>query len=403
MHRFTCLWLLSLFTLGRTNPQTIEVKVRSKNVSPRDSQDPKYVVGLVKADVEIVERPSARSIVMTAPDGVKYKCQIPDPNANETLELKKPTIEAEAGEISEEAFTTKLSANIKRKLGSRCLTKVEGYWTYEVCPFRKVQQYHQEGVVKSLEFNLGTHDESLDGLNHHTELTQTFAEGSGGRQSLVRYVCNPNKKAGVKMLKKAAHVIKTVLEPQELMYHFEIHTTAACMSQRPTRGPKTPLELILPIQNQCTSHTQGWWTYTVCFLKSVTQMHEETIKKAGATAATRETTALMNLGTIEKHLDLEATVKVHRGASNQESYLSQYYDGGTLCDVGLKQARRTEVRYYCHPEENIFIISVTEVEACSYVIRIDTKLLCTHEAFEPPKQAVNEMVCQPMEPVDRQM
>ena len=44
----------------------------------------------------------------------------------------------------------------------------------------------------------------------------------------VTYICNP-KTEGMK--KKDAHKLTTVREPQELVYHFEIKTTAACIDE----------------------------------------------------------------------------------------------------------------------------------------------------------------------------
>lgn len=35
------------------------------------------------------------------------------------------------------------SAKLQKAYGKGCFTKAKDYWTYEVCPFSKIRQYHK--------------------------------------------------------------------------------------------------------------------------------------------------------------------------------------------------------------------------------------------------------------------
>ena len=98
---------------------------------------------------------------------------------------------------------------------SKCIFKKHGFWTYEVCPFQHIQQYHlNKDNSRDPLHSLGNHDqqlsqslsvESLTDIISHTNMDNTndnndllayeyiqyFTGGSDGRQSRVKFKC-PN-------------------------------------------------------------------------------------------------------------------------------------------------------------------------------------------------------------------
>lgn len=266
-----------------------------------------------------------------------------------------------------------------------------------MCPWRKVTQFHKDGNSVGLSFSLGKHDPSQDNFGDGLQLTQNYGGGKDGRIARVTYTCNPTA--------NSEHQLTSVREPQERIYHFEILSPAACVdgidaAEKRRKGRATPLELMRPMENQCVNLNTGWWTYRFCFLKDVTQSHYEAVPvPAGTTPPTTpemQTTVEYSLGKFPHYTDLEQSGVLVKGDTPEESYFKQVYRDGTVCDIGNKQPRETEVRFYCSAAESAAIKGVNEVGSCSYVLHLHTMLLCTHPAFEPKAKKAHEIVCLPV-------
>merc|ERR1712137_32547 len=151
---------------------------------------------------------------------------------------------------------------------------------------------------------------------------------------MVTYICN-NKK---NLKKNEMHVLDKIREPQELVYHFDILTTAACVDTANVHvGPPSPIQLLRPLENQCVSMNAGWWTYRFCFLREIVQFHNEQVPDDKTKQDKEVTTQEYQMGKLDKTLDINHTGKLHKGATTQDTYLSQEYTGGTVCDIGIKQ------------------------------------------------------------------
>jgi len=89
-------------------------------------------------------------------------------------------------------------------LERECFTEQVGYWAYEVCPFRRVQQYHPESDRRSLKMDLGSYDRTHDMFTPSTygfEYKQKYTEGTDGRQTIISILCT-REKMKEKMSKK---------------------------------------------------------------------------------------------------------------------------------------------------------------------------------------------------------
>ena len=82
-----------------------------------------------------------------------------------------------------------------KSLDGTCYFMRVGYWTYEVCPWKTVRQYHTEtgaagGAAVHNEFSLGKYLSTDDSWNDQTSTyVQQFVQGTEGRGSTVRYMC----------------------------------------------------------------------------------------------------------------------------------------------------------------------------------------------------------------------
>lgn len=77
------------------------------------------------------------------------------------------------------------------------------------------------------------------------------------------------------------------------------------------------------------------------------------------------------------------------------NYHSQYYNGGSICELNNKN-RKTVVEFYCH-ESNNQILSVEETEMCVYVIKIGLPQLCHIDNFiSEDKRVLSEISCNPV-------
>lgn len=247
-----------------------------------------------------------------------------------------------------------------------------------------------------LQFSLGTYFEDKDSFNSGLEPIQSYLGGTDGRMASVTYTCNEMKDA-----KTAQHVLKSVQEPQGLVYHFEISSTAACQDRTVVlRRKQSPLELLKPMENQCLIFNSGWWQYKFCFLKDVSQAHYEimaTTNPDGTSGANPMLVAGYNLGRFEKVVDIEKSMTVHRGDTPEDTYVMQIYSAGTKCDVGDLTDRQTEVRFFCKSNEpSAAITGIVETGACKYVLTVATSLLCTHSDFKPLSEKVHEIICRPV-------
>ncbi|BHF61453.1 Protein OS-9 [Sparganum proliferum] len=108
----------------------------------------------------------------------------------------------------------------------------------------------------------------------------------------------------------------------------------------------------------------GWWTYEVCFGRSVSQVHEDN----------GHIVANTSLGLFSSDYDWDRAVM-------------QFYRNGDSCDL-TGAPRSTELRLICSENPVTTILDVVEPETCSYLLRVGVPELCRVDALAPLKETV---------------
>ena len=114
-------------------------------------------------------------------------------------------------------------------LRGRCFFMRVGYWTYEVCPWRRVRQYHSENAVGGnaavhSEFSLGSYAKGQDEWDGAKRLySQRYTQGTDGRGTLVRFVCPESR--------REEDGIAVVSEPTPKQYQITMRVAALCSAR----------------------------------------------------------------------------------------------------------------------------------------------------------------------------
>jgi len=354
----------------------------------------KYLVGILKHSRPLQSHSDVERIVeMTSKSGHKYRCVIPSASS--------PAIAAKDDPISRNAAVVK---KLRAAYSKGCFTRSKDYWTYEVCPFQKVRQYHKEGSAATMEFDLGRYNAGADDFRKDGSLVQSYTGGAGGRQSRVRFVC-PTGSASSGDDKA---LLTSIQEPQPHVYEFEIRTDIVChLLNRPLHlddSADTFTELLAPLNNQCVRMNTGWWTYEYCYNNMAKQFHVEARSRAKVDDPTPNdaqhvVTAEYMLGVYRPQGKPLSSFRLVESDMPAQTYIAQWYLHGTPCDIGSRQDRKTEVRFYCDQNADMMTINnIVESATCEYQLHVGTQLLCRHPKFVDIQPAVREIECSPVAP-----
>jgi protein OS-9 len=153
----------------------------------------RYVVRIPKEPLEITPAMPHRRVPMTATDGTKYLCRIPErANDDEDDEGGRDgsddgdddsTRRAVRGVPDDDAETTKSVDVHLAPLEGKCFYYGNGdWWTYEMCHKSHIEQFHREGAARVSSYSLGRYDaDATLGL----ERARTDADASTGGTSVL--------------------------------------------------------------------------------------------------------------------------------------------------------------------------------------------------------------------------
>ena len=157
-----------------------------------------------------------------------------------------------------------VSGRLRRSFRVGCFVRVDGWWTYELCPFKHARQFRTDGSPPagphstflsyqiSSQFALGAYDADGDEWLRDDKsgawlYVQRYTGGTDGREATVRFLCadaaaSPSSSSPPPQAASAAqpaasassatapppHVLSSVSERSVHRYVLEVHTPLAC-------------------------------------------------------------------------------------------------------------------------------------------------------------------------------
>ncbi|KAK3396816.1 glucosidase II beta subunit-like protein-domain-containing protein [Sordaria brevicollis] len=169
-----------------------------------------------------------------------------------------------------------------------------------------------------------------------------------------------------------------------------------------TRAYNKGWELMRGLEDQCLHFVSGWWSYQYCYGKSIVQYHAVPNPKGGPPLRDKNSqeyilgTSLSPSSQGQKGKQIEVPSSDQKQlspppntelqAKDNQRYLVQRLDGGTICDL-TGRPRTIEIQYHCNPAFSGDRIGwIKEVTTCAYLMVIHTPRLCADVAFLPPKE-----------------
>ena len=153
-----------------------------------------------------------------------------------------------------------VSGRLRRSLRSGCFSRAVEWWTYEVCPFRAIRQFHHDGSPPAgphgnflsyqvtTAFSVGSYDADGDEWQRSPSgewlYAQHYRGGAEGREATVRFLCPSSPQATATSppgpapasSPPPAHVLQSVQERPLHVYHFDVATPLACHHHFDKRG-----------------------------------------------------------------------------------------------------------------------------------------------------------------------
>jgi protein OS-9 len=155
--------------------------------------------------------------------------------------------------------------------------------------------------------------------------------------------------------------------------------------ERDSHAPSPTIEaLFTPLRHSCIYRIEAWWTYEICYSKSVSQFHQQGSERV----------AFSQLGVAQDELPDEdgARRKIYTEEGERMAYFERYTNG-TLCDITNKP-REVEVEFFCSPSARpAMVYGIRESSTCNYVITVGTSLLCPHPEFRVEDKAEHPITC----------
>ena len=157
--------------------------------------------------------------------------------------------------------------------------------------------------------------------------------------------------------------------------------------------PPSIASLLQPLTNACFYRFEGWWTYEFCFKKHVRQYHVESNSKVSVDYSLGKFNEALTNKTRDDENETEIKKREASVGIPATSFHVHHFTGGTECDIGSLEMRKTEVQFVCGEDRQNTFLSIKEPTTCSYNLQFATPLLCSHEAFATKEKNISPVRC----------
>lgn len=317
-----------------------------------------------------------------------------------------------------------------RWIVDRCFQFKDGEsseWTYEICVGKKVTQFagNQKAgktIGKTL-LEWGTYKIGHDQLWANGTLSQTYGDGTGGRQTEVFFECRDQYPT-----------VTAIEEVRANELRMWVGASMFCDFRPSNPAPPLLETLLRPMEGWCANFTtSGFWSYEYCHPDSLVQFHKDssgdihgpmfllgTLHRSGLssnsmwkTVASADFPILRGKGAgVNTHgspkfrflpvqlADFPSEIDKGREEKPQQ-ILAMELTNGTRCE-GTDVQRSTRVLFEC-PEDFATlgthqVMKVMETSPCHHELLIHTPVVCPHPRLLPPRPKEPQQVnCVPVE------
>jgi hypothetical protein len=161
---------------------------------------------------------------MTGKRGKTYRCAIPP------VRLE--------GEQRRAHATKTVIEHVQPTLSKACLYRVDGWWSFEICPFKSIRQFHQDGKAITADYTLGRYNAARSVTSGAAAFEFSGTDAATGRPYFSTFfdggtVCDLTGAPRVAELRLAcsadgSNTIGQVSEPSTCAYTITLESPVLC-------------------------------------------------------------------------------------------------------------------------------------------------------------------------------
>eukprot|EP01018_Ginkgo_biloba_P038340 Gb_21349 [translate_table: standard] len=181
------IWLFLVLLVNNGGSLAADRIIPTSLTFSHSNHDPKYKIELHSADAPFHPELGQESILMTDRDGQKSECFLPKPEENKDMKEVSQQYSSSVTLATNRQSKIKTPDELLEVLKDHCLLRHEGWWSYEFCYKRKVQQAHLEDKKVMQEFVLGIYDEEATAALHRNSPDVSIQKDPRSKTAAQRY------------------------------------------------------------------------------------------------------------------------------------------------------------------------------------------------------------------------
>ncbi|KAM3270127.1 protein OS-9 [Capsicum chacoense] len=216
------------------------ISVHAGTSFSQSSKEPKYKVEFHSEDAPFQPDDDQETILMPNKNGEKFLCYLPKVDKPKIGKSVTPNISSLVVD-TEKRIKLKTPDELLEVLKDRCLTRLEGWWSYEFCYENKLRQVHLEDEKPVQEFVLGYYDAEATAAYHQSHSDNSVLKDPRSKDASQRYhahiytngtVCdltNEPRQTEVRFVcSEPRALISSITELSTCKYALTVHCPTLC-------------------------------------------------------------------------------------------------------------------------------------------------------------------------------